>query len=84
MSRIALLPEPENPDYWGYDEKYPQNRLPYVDEIRVLIIPENATILAAMRTGKADFNMFTSIDDVESIKRSNPENRAAPLCVSVE
>ena len=26
----------KNPDYWGYDEKYPENRLPYVDEIRVL------------------------------------------------
>ena len=23
----------KNPDYWGYDEKYPQNRLPYVDEL---------------------------------------------------
>ena len=24
----------KNPDYWGYDEKYPQNRLPYVDQLR--------------------------------------------------
>ena len=23
-----------NPNYWGYDEKYPENRLPYVAEIR--------------------------------------------------
>ena len=23
-----------NPDYWGYDPKYPENRLPYVDQIR--------------------------------------------------
>ena len=21
------------PNYWGFDEKYPENRLPYVDEI---------------------------------------------------
>ena len=22
-----------NPDYWGFDEKYPDNRLPYIDEL---------------------------------------------------
>ena len=22
----------KNPDYWGYDEKYPENRLPYTDK----------------------------------------------------
>ena len=41
----------KNPDYWGYDEKYPQNRLPYVDEIRCPIMPEEATYLAALRSG---------------------------------
>ena len=25
----------KNPDYWGYDEKYPENRLPYIDQIEV-------------------------------------------------
>ena len=24
----------KNPDYWGYDEKYPENRLPYVDTVK--------------------------------------------------
>ncbi len=27
----------KNPDYWGFDEKYPENRLPYIDELRGLI-----------------------------------------------
>ena len=26
----------KNPDYWGFDEKYPENRLPYIDELRAL------------------------------------------------
>ena len=26
-----------NPDYWGYDEKYPENRLPYIDRLRGLV-----------------------------------------------
>ena len=45
----------KNPDYWGTDEKYPENRLPYVDEIRGLIMPEVATYLAALRAGKLDY-----------------------------
>ena len=27
-----------NPDYWGHDEKYPQNQLPYIDELKYLMI----------------------------------------------
>ena len=42
----------KNPEYWGYDEKYPQNRLPYADEITALIMVEPATRLAALRAGR--------------------------------
>jgi peptide/nickel transport system substrate-binding protein len=70
----------ENPDYWGFDEKFPENRLPYVDELRVLVMPEEATRLAALRSGKIDYTGYhgtaaaiTSIDVVESLKRTNPE-----------
>ena len=28
----------KNPDYWSDDEKYPGNRLPYIDELRAVII----------------------------------------------
>ena len=48
----------KNPNYWGYDEKYPQNRLPYVDEIRALVIPDKATRVAALRAGKIDYLGF--------------------------
>jgi len=30
----------KNPDYWGHDERYPQNQLPYFDSVRLLIIPD--------------------------------------------
>ena len=45
----------KNPDYWGHDEKYPENRLPYVDEVVKLIMPDQATRVSAMRTGKVDY-----------------------------
>ena len=69
----------KNPDYWGYDEKYPENRLPYVDKIIQLIIPERATRIAALRSGKIDMlggagiSSLRSIDVVDSLKRTNPE-----------
>ncbi len=69
----------KNPDYWGYDEKYPENRLPYIDRLRALIMPEVATYMAALRTGKVDYigtigaAQMRSLDQVESLQRTNPE-----------
>ena len=76
----------KNPNYWGYDEKYPENRLPYVDEIRILVMMEEATKLAAMRSGKVDalglafgWTQIGSIDQIDSLKRTNPELQFEPL-----
>ena len=69
----------KNTDYWGYDEKYPENRLPYVDELRGLIMPEDSTRLAALRTGKIDYlghlgtSQIFTIDEAESLRLTNPE-----------
>ena len=64
----------KNPDYWGYDEKYPRNRLPYVDELRVLVLPDEAAIMAALRSGKLDFRRSAnSVDQIESIQKTNPD-----------
>ena len=67
------------PGYWGFDEKFPQNRLPYVDTITALVMPEPQTRLAALRSARVDFVGFqgsaqlTSIDQVESLQRTNPD-----------
>ena len=69
----------KNPDYWGYDEKYPENRVPYVDETRFLVIPEVATRLAGLRSAKIDFigeqggGLLKSVDQVVSLQRTDPE-----------
>ena len=68
-----------NPDYWGTDEKYSENRLPYIDELRRVIMPEQATWLAALRSGKHDITglagptQLGDIGQVKSLQRSNPE-----------
>ena len=76
----------KNPNYWGYDEKYPENRLPYIDEIKTLIIRDDATRLAALRTGKVDYigwaaasSIISNIDDVDSLRRTRPEIQLWPF-----
>ena len=71
------------PDYWGHDEKYPENRLPYVDELKSLFIKEKATRLAALRSGKIDllcgFAWIQSVDVVKSLQKTNPELQIHPV-----
>ena len=66
----------KNPNYWGNDPKYPENRLPYIDELRALFLPETATRMAALRTGKVDIiakGRVRSIDQAVSLMQTNPE-----------
>ena len=70
----------KHPDYYGYDDKYPENRLPYVDGFKVLFIGELETRMAAMRTGKIDMidSGFSSWDKfgmemAEDLQKTNPE-----------
>ena len=63
----------KNPDYWGYDERYPQNKLPYADKVKYLIIPDNAAALAAMRAGKIDVTIGITPLEAQAMRKTNPE-----------
>ena len=66
-------------DYWGFDEKFPDNRLPYLDEVRAIFMKEPAARLAAIRTRQVDHlgspgnTQINSVDDFNSLRESNPE-----------
>ncbi len=62
----------KNPNYWGYDPRHPENRLPYVDDMKLLIIPNLATAVAGLRTGKID--LVDNVDWVtaKSLAETNP------------
>jgi peptide/nickel transport system substrate-binding protein len=69
----------KNPDYWGYDERHPRNKLPYVNTLKYLIIPDDAEALEALRAGKIDLLMGVSSLNAREIQKSNPEIVLVPM-----
>jgi peptide/nickel transport system substrate-binding protein len=68
----------KNPDYWMKDPIGPGkgNQLPYLDSVKLLIIPDMSTQKAALETGKIDFTNGTSTapigwEDAGEIARVN-------------
>ena len=63
----------KNPTYWGTDEHFPQNQIPYVDGMKILIISSRTTALAALRAGKIDVVGGPTIQEVLAMNKTNPE-----------
>ena len=72
----------KNPNYWGYDERYPKNQLPYLDKVNILVIPDDATALAGLRTGKIDLINQISVQQASQIQKTNPEITQLPIIIS--
>jgi peptide/nickel transport system substrate-binding protein len=68
-----------NPNYYGVDERHPGNKLPYVAHVNVLIMPEQATALAAMRSGKIDVMYGMTKATADTVAKSNPEILQIPV-----
>ena len=62
-----------NPNYWGHDEKNSQNQLPYIDTLKILIIPEKAKAIEALRAGKIDALDGLTPSEADAIQKTNPE-----------
>lgn len=62
-----------NPNYWMNDPFEPQNQLPYLDTVKILIITDVSTRLAALRTAKIDRLAGVEWEDWDAMKKSNPE-----------
>ena len=61
-----------NPNYWGTDLRWPQNKLPYVSGEKMLIIPNAPTAEAAMRVGKLDAFSSMPVQDALNMMKTNP------------
>lgn len=65
-----------NPDFWDKDPLHPQNRLPYLDSVKWLIITDKSTRLAAMRTGKIDWLNDVGWEEEGSLMKTNPDMKS--------
>ena len=68
-----------NPDYWRQDDQYPNNKLPYVDAVKFLIIPDASTSLAALRTGKLDRLSAVDWEQLASLQKTDSELQVASV-----
>ena len=79
----ASLTLTKNPNYWQIDPIHPglDNRLPYVDEIRLFVIDDSATRAAALRTGKTALagGKHLSLEQALALQNTNPELVARTL-----
>ena len=79
-----------NPNYWKDDEKFPGNRLPYVDRLVMLVMGDQATRLAALRSAQVDFSgwnggaQITSISSVLELQKTNPDMQFFPIAFRFE
>jgi len=65
-----------HPKYFEYDPLHPENRLPYIDTLKLLIIPDRSSLLAAFRTGQLDVLRgfgSASIEEAEDVMVRCPD-----------
>lgn len=62
----------KHPNYYGWDENFPDNQIPYIDKYKVLIMADESTQMAALRTGKIDIKATDWMNGA-SLMESNPE-----------
>jgi len=60
-------------NYWDVNPLFPENKLPYLDGIKYLIIPDWSTMIASLRTAKIDWVMAIDWENRASLKQTNPE-----------
>jgi len=64
----------KNPNYWDKEtiggKKY---KLPFTDKVVMMIIKDEATQLASLRTGKVDLMMAIDWKHVSNLKKDNPQ-----------
>jgi peptide/nickel transport system substrate-binding protein len=66
-----------NTNYWETDPVGPGkgSQLPYMEQVKYLVIPDLSTNLAAFRTGKVDRLTAVMLEDGQAMLKSNPKTQ---------
>ena len=71
----SLIHYTKHPNYFESDPLNPGNQWPYLDAVKVLIIPDLSSRLAAFRTGKTDIQGGLSWEDARDMMERCPETQ---------
>jgi peptide/nickel transport system substrate-binding protein len=64
----------KNPNYWDKEKiGGTEYKLPFVDKVTYRVIKDEATVVTAFRTGKLDMLEAVRWQNVDSLKKSNPQ-----------
>ena len=69
---VSSLTFTRNPDYWRTHPLYPEDTLPYLDEITMVVLQDVSIRMAAFRTGKIETMPGVAWEDWEDFMRTNP------------
>jgi peptide/nickel transport system substrate-binding protein len=61
-----------NPDYFENDPLHPDQQVPYLDTLKILLIPDVSSQLTALRTGQIDWVSGQAPDDARPVVNDNP------------
>lgn len=78
---VSSITFERNPSYWMKNPLHPEDQLPYIDGVTVLVIADTTTSQAAFRTGKIEVRAGIVKDDWESLTKTSPQilwRRAMP------
>jgi len=63
----------KNPNYWGYDERHPKNKIPYIDGVKILIIPALNCSGLRYAQAKSTYALQVQYRNAQAMAQTNPE-----------
>ena len=69
----------KNSDYWATDPRYPQNKTPYLDSVKLLYISDVSTKVAALRTGKIDLVGGVDWQHAQTLNDTDFQKASVPI-----
>jgi len=85
----------KNENYWDYDDRYPENKLPYLDSIDLVYIPDSSNLMSQFIAGEVDvvasgFALLNAserkqiMDSMDASEYSVQTNFAAPMSIGLK
>lgn len=69
---MSSLTVRRNPNHFGVNPFFPEDRVPYVDRVKQFCIADASTRLSAIRTGKIDYVTTDQYSTVQDLVKTNP------------